>query len=807
MTPDNFNENEDWIELYNTSPNAVNIGNYYLSDRLNQPTKWRFPANVMISGNSKLVIWASGRDVSSGGSYHTNFLLTQTKLPSESIVLSDANGNIIDQVNVEVTQKHHSRGRNPDGGANWSVFVTPSPGSPNNSADARQRYAAAPTFSLNAGFYNIPVTITISTTEPGATIYYTKDGTLPTINSTLYTSGVTIDSTTVLKAIVVPPSSGIANSNICFATYFINEVHTLPVVSISGNQLRTLADGNSSLKPEGTIEYFNMSKQRTTAGYGEFNSHGQDSWALDQRSLDYIMRDEMGYNYALQEQLFGTLTPRDEFQRVILRAAGDDNYPAAHQSQNQGSAHLRDAYIQNLAKTGGLDLDVRTATKTIVYLNGIYWGVYDIRELPDDHDYTKYYYNQDKYHLQYIETWGSTWAEYGGPQALTDWDQLRSWVMSSNMTVSSVWDSVISTIDVYSLVDYVIVNSVSVCSDWLNYNTGWWRGLDPDGSHKRWGWILWDNDATFGHYINYTGIPDKGPTALPCNVENAGLNDPKGHIDLLNKLRQNPDFNQYYISRYIDLSNTVFSCDNMLHTLDSLIAVIDPEMNRHSIRWTGTYSEWHANAMQLRSFIETRCSTMASLMNTCYTLTGPYPLFINADPVGTGKVKVNSLTITDFPWTGNFHGGIAVKLKALPDTLNGFSFDQWETYHNNVLPSVYSVNAELQLTTGDTLIAHFAQQPVTIREIPDGIEAIAYPSVFSNETRIDFYQKNNSPVDIVLYSLTGIPVYKIAGQNKQGMNSFTLNLSGTGLSTGIYMLNLKSASGNKTIKLVYTGGK
>ena len=43
------------------------------------------------------------------------------------------------------------------------------------------------------------------------------------------------------------------------------------------------------------------------------------------------------------------------------------------------------------------------------------------------------------------------------------------------------------------------------------------RGYDPDGGALTWRYILWDNDATFGHYINYTGIPDDSPDADPCD--------------------------------------------------------------------------------------------------------------------------------------------------------------------------------------------------------------------------------------------------------------------------------------------------
>ena len=77
-------------------------------------------------------------------------------------------------------------------------------------------------------------------------------------------------------------------------------------------------------------------------------------------------------------------------------------------------------------------------------------------------------------------------AEYGGNQALTDWNNFHNYVMANDMTDPAIWDNVTSQLDVNSLADYIIVNSVTVCSDWLNYNTGWWRGLDSSGTHKKW---------------------------------------------------------------------------------------------------------------------------------------------------------------------------------------------------------------------------------------------------------------------------------------------------------------------------------
>ncbi|MFN8166583.1 MAG: CotH kinase family protein [Bacteroidia bacterium] len=804
LTADNYSKYEDWIELYNAGSSSVNIGGYYLSDRINQPTKWQIPAGTTLAANATILFFADGRNEATGIYYHTNFKLSQTKIPSEQIVLADNSGAIIDQLYITTLQKHHSYGRVPDGSANWRICTTPTPRAANSSTNTFIAYAATPAFSINAGFYNATVSVSISTTEPNSTIRYTLDGTEPTASSSPYIGPINIASTKVLKAASFSNNPSILPGFVQFATYFINVNHTIPVVSIAANQLQTLANGNGGLVPLGSIEYFDMQKTRKTAGYGEFNRHGQDSWANDQRSLDFVMKDEMGYNYALQYPLFN-LTQRDEFQRVILRAAGDDNYPAAHHSSNAGSAHLRDAYVENLAKQGGLNLDVRTATKAIVYINGDYWGVYDLREVPDDHDYTNYYYGQDKYHIQYIETWGGTWAEYGGNQALTDWNAFHAYVMGHNMTNPADWDYVTRNLDVKSLADYVIVNSICVTSDWLNYNTGWWRGTDSTGSHKKWGYILWDNDAVFGFYINYTGIPDTSATALPCNVDMPNsLSDPEQHLDLLDKLRENPDFNNYYINRYIDLMNSTFSCDNMLRSLDSISAVIDPEMTMHANRWFGTYSEWRTNLHRLRYFIERRCASISQTLPGCYNLTGPYPVTITENPNGAGILHINSLTLTDFPWTGNFYGNIPILLEAIPDTLNDFQFDHWQSQNFSV-PGATSSNTQYNISGPDSLTAYFVQHTVGISENENTISQFsAFPSVFSNQTTLNFSLKETDRVMISITSIDGKNISSSISRVLQaGDYSLPIDFSEKRYSPGMYLVTLSTKSGSQSVRIIY----
>src|SRR5690606_35014627 len=157
-------------------------------------------------------------------------------------------------------------------------------------------------------------------------------------------------------------------------------------------------------------------------------------------------------------------------------------------------------------------------------------------------------------------------------------------------------------------------------SDWLNWNTAWWRGLVPPpvGDKQKWRYILWDNDASWGHYINYTGIPTTAPDADPCNPE--ALPDPggQGHIPILNKLMQNAEFQQEYIARYADLMNTYFSCDYMVNLLDSMVAVMTPEMPGQIAKWGGDMATWQSNVQALEDYIVQRCTAMTAGMVYCY---------------------------------------------------------------------------------------------------------------------------------------------------------------------------------------------
>ncbi len=696
---DNFGQFSDWFELYNTTAGPIDLTGYYLSDNVSKPTKFQIPTGAIIPANGFFKVYCNGASTIAGGNIHTNFKLIQTK--PEEIVLANPSGTIISSVVINPTQPNHSRGRTTDGGSTWSLFLNPSQGASNTTKPAYNNYTSRPTFNYFPGNYTTALSITLIA-DPGATIYYTLNGQTPTIFATVYTVPISISSTTVIRAMAINSDTLKPQSFVETNTYLINENHTIPVTSICGDGILTLMNGTVS-NPATTLEFFDVNGIFQTEVSGTANEHGNDSWSYAQRGIDFLSEDRFGINYGLTTKVFAR-KDRKAFQRVIFKPAANDNY-----SFEAGGAHIRDAYVHTLSHDAKLNLDERTYEPTILYVNGAYWGVYEIREKVDDDDFCDYYYKQDQPYIEFLQTWGGTWEAYTPVpgQAQADWNSLVAYVNANTLTIPANYDYVDSILNVKSLMDYFILNSYCVTSDWLNWNTAWWRGLDTAGQKKKWRYTLWDMDATFGHYINYTGIPDQTSGADPCAPE--ALPDPggQGHVTILDSLLQNTDFNTDYINRYIDLNNTALSCANMVHLLDSLITVIKPEMPRQITKWGGTFAGWQANVNTLRNYIIQRCDSITDGLKNCYNLTGPYTITFETDPPDVGTIQVNTITFepSQLPFTGTYFGNILTDLKT--NTINpDYEFDYWEVV-DAVSPTTDSSEVSLTFSTSQNIIAHY----------------------------------------------------------------------------------------------------
>ncbi|MBK7096909.1 MAG: CotH kinase family protein [Saprospiraceae bacterium] len=830
--PDNYGKYEDWIELYNPGAQTLDISGWYLSDKESKPKKWKIPAGTVIQAKGFIIFWTSGRDESGDGHFHTNFKFTQTD-GDEFVVLANKSGTIIEKYPLTLTRLTHSVCKKTDGDTQLMVCTEPTPGYSNNNSPKYKGYTPKPMINGTAGFYKDSVKVSVQEIA-GYMIRYTLDGSMPNSDSPLFQGNLKIKNTSILKVRCFSSDPAILPGFIDFKTIFINEpTSTLPIFSVSGGEdVIQLAEGQRELNPIASIEVFSPAGILTSTSFGELDSHGQDSWVNPQRSIDWISRDEMGYNSGMIQKLFN-YSDREDYQRIIFRASGDDNYPAIEDEAHEGSTHIRDEFVHTLIQKGGMNLDVRAVERAILYLNGNYWGVYAIREKPDDHDYTDFRYKQDKYDLQFLKTWGSSWAEYGGIDAMKDWATLRDYILTQDVSNSVIYKNITDQLDVVSLMDYMIANLSVVSSDWMNYNTGWWRGLNPEGSHKKWAYIMWDNDATFNYYINYSGVPDRSPNAKACDLN--GISDymdiffpqdttqvinPKDSIfwegewyywgpdtfdvypDLgrhekifLRLLEENQEFRNLYFARYADMINKAFSCENMLTKLDSMVNIIRPEMPRHINKWGRSMTEWEDNVTKLRDFVSERCTKIDDGLAECYDLTGPFEVTIMTDPPSSGTIRLNTQTHTSLPWKGSYFGNMTNELEISPSGNKKFQF--WKSKSGK---STFTNSGEnrtkVTLIARDTIIAVF-EGALAVND-DSALPLNLSPNPANDIINISL---SESYIDNLVYEIYNAGGKLIKKGTKENVRSY-FNLDISDLLAGSYLVRCKTGEkiyGNKLI--------
>ncbi|MDI6448661.1 lamin tail domain-containing protein [Anaerobaca lacustris] len=222
---------EDWIELYNPGPSAVDLRGFGLSDRSDDPLQWVFP-EVIIEPGQFLLVWASGKDRRKATApLHANFRISTE---AEEVLLTAPEGARIDETMSHGVPRDISWGRDPDGSGNWCTLA-PTPGASNDGWFLPVVSDIA--FSHERGFYDEPIRVVLETETPGATIRYTLDGSTPTANhGAIYAGLIPIETTTCLRAIAF--KAGWEPTNVHTHTYlFLDHVIRQATDPLTGAQV------------------------------------------------------------------------------------------------------------------------------------------------------------------------------------------------------------------------------------------------------------------------------------------------------------------------------------------------------------------------------------------------------------------------------------------------------------------------------------------------------------------------------------------------------------------------------------------
>ncbi len=486
--------------------------------------------------------------------------------------------------------------------------------------------------------------VTIASPTPGATVYYTTDGGEPSgsVDDRFVLpydhSPISVNSTTVLRARAF--KFGYRPSRIVTHTYFIDERVTLPTVSLATDPMYLWdryegiyvsgADRNfeKDWEKPAHLELFESSSDRGFAMDIGLSIHGGWSRRLPQKSLAVFSRKAYGPD-RISYRLFPD-SQTSSYKSFILRNSGND----------WAYTMLRDAMMQTLVKDR-MDIDFQEYRPVVVFLNGEYWGIHNLRENINRH-YLESLYGIDGKKVDLLE--GNGTVLEGDAQ---HYNAMIKFLESSDLTTLESYDQLKSFLDVDEYINYQIAQIYFGNTDWFDDNIKYWRPKEPSG---RWRWILFDTDYGFNL-----------PRALKPSPPHHNTLKMATDSFLFAKTLENRRFRNEFIQRFAGHLNTTFKANRVIRIIDSLQVQIASELPRHISRWRdfpapyygdpfSSVEEWEGNVEELRSFARQRVDYIRRHISRRFDLESPVTLHLEGNSEAGGRVQINGVTIDSLPW-------------------------------------------------------------------------------------------------------------------------------------------------------------
>lgn len=522
-------------------------------------------------------------------------------------------------------------------------------------------------FSKEGGYYIDEVEVEI--TAPGATIYYTLDGHRPSSKSKKYQRPIIIDKTSIIRAIAY---RGQEKSLPVGQSYFINEPDTdLYTVSI-GISPEVLFDPNKGLFMLGSMANDTLwnkpganfwSRKEVRAHIDIFESEGNLIYSnqsglrlfggmsrlFPQKSMAIVARERYGQK-SIKYPIFGKKNPK-KFKFLVLRNGGSDFR----------KSHFRDAFMTGLLD--GWDIEKQAYQPAHVYINGKYWGIYNIREKVNRH-FIAAHTDADKDSIDLIE---HRFTRKRGSKK--GYYHLLKYFQKNDLSNEAAYAYIQTQMDLDNFIDYQIAQIYFDNQD-AGGNIKYWRPQTPDG---RWRWILYDTDWGYG-------LHDKDAyenNSLKFHTASNGPRwpNPPWSTFLLRKLLLNDDFKHRFINRFADYLNTTFSSANANEKISEMTQYLEEDMPRHLDRWRMSSRQWYQSIKIMHEFASQRPMYLHMFLMD-YFQTGAKRA-VNLSATRGGSISVNqNLNIRTNELQGTYYENYPITLRAIPDY--GHRFSHWE---------------------------------------------------------------------------------------------------------------------------------
>ena len=564
-----------WIELYNGSSHSVSLKGWYITDDPDDLRQCALPS-ITLSSGGYAVINASKRTEKQTG----NYVALGISEAGETLLLSDEAGNIVDIFQTGALRAGVTSGRLTGSGASERVFfASPTKGTSNEAM--RSAFVAAPMFSETKLYHDAPFSLTLTCATEGAAIYYTLDGSEPTKGSSLYSGQISVSSNTVIRAAAF--CDGMLSSDSVAMTYLFEEPHTVPVVclAISPSSLTEVYAATvkkERVEREGVFSFYEEGTLGVSFPCG-FRASGASSLTAAQKSLAVLLRS--GYGVSETSYPFFADSDVSSYKSLVLRNSGQD----------RTSARLRDSFFMKAVK--GLHIEQVETRLTVAYINGKYWGIYDLNENQNE-DYMASHYGVDPDAVDIIRR-NATALEGTKYEFL----RVREYALNRDLSDDALFAEFTEWVDVEYFTDYIIAQTYFANSDMFNQK--YWRSQDYS---VKWRPVFFDLD--FGlHAVS----PTRNILSSYFRVEGVPSQDGSlTNMDIYVGLRKNAAWRDYFCERYVYVVLNYFNSERLTAILDEMAAQLRAEWPRHTARWSDapSLSKWESNVKALRTCLEQR---------------------------------------------------------------------------------------------------------------------------------------------------------------------------------------------------------
>ena len=656
---DDMNEFPDsWVELYNSGNTAVNLSDYKLGKNNKEAKAWQLPSRT-IGAKQYVIIYCDKEEKND----HTDFRL-ETGKGGEVYLFK--NGAVADKVTDMKKQPapNIAYGRQTDGSDTWGYMTEPTP-KKSNCGKTTTGILGEPVFSEPGCVFTKAGTHTLTLSLPegtpaGAVIRYTTNGTEPTAASTKYTNPITFSKNRIIRAKIFCDGYLSPRSTAHSYIFFTSRDLTLPVVSIITDD-KYLNDNKIGIYVDGTYQSGKKNYEfdwRRPINF-EYFENGNEKSQLNQLCETRIMggasRNSKFKSLALYAnkrfgekrfdyEFFPDQRPGiTDFKSIALRNAGNDfDY-----------LYMRDAVIQrNMAEH--VDLDWQSWRPVIIYINGTYKGMLNIRDRSnEDNIYT--YYNG----LEDIDMFENWWELKEG-----DWDNynaFRTFFSEEGHTMAEYEE----WMDCVEFANLMIMNLYHCNLDFPGNNIVMWR---PKTEGGKWRWIAKDTDFGMGLYgrdVNYNTI--KWIYNPNYDKDNNWANQEE-HTRLFRHLMADADFFNMFIDRCTVYMGDFLNEKGIRAVWDPMYELVKYEYPNHRKlinQWWPNYNDELSNA---RKWVSKRTDIFRQHLADYYHLGTPTTLTINKDMTDLGNIRftVNDIPLSEGIFDGKFFGGREVRIAATP---------------------------------------------------------------------------------------------------------------------------------------------